>query len=287
VPNTGILWKAQKQNPDLAVPFPPFSFPHRLHQHLQFAGAELTFASVTTTPTLLPHPLTLNCGNPLRICYPEEEYITCIPTALQNLASRSRATLQEHHQERHPLRRSEWVIPQRTNQTISETDLTQRDLPLLPFIQQPINPNWITGTTWLESPVPIQRNRSPGAVEVTGFPPRPFLPEHIYLSATILLRNRDKQLAFIRHCHYLQQNRLSIEFTYTLTELHLLTPSSAVFIGFLWRYKIYINQNGILEDYWVIVANNQGTRLEKWFTVFYSWDRRGFSVDIDAWVIRN
>jgi len=93
VPNTGILWKVPKQNPDQAVPFPSSSSPHHLHPHSQFAGAELTFASVTITPTHLPLLLTLNCGNPLRICYPEEEYITCVTTALHNLATRSRATL--------------------------------------------------------------------------------------------------------------------------------------------------------------------------------------------------
>jgi hypothetical protein len=119
-------------------------------------------------------------------------------------------------------------------------------------------------------------------VEVTGFPPRPFLPEHIYLSTTIASRNRDEQLAFIRHCCYLRQNRPSYAITHMLIELHLLTPSPAVFIGFLWRYKIYINQNGVLEDYCIIIADNQGTRLEKQFTVFHSWDERGFSVDIDA-----
>jgi len=48
-----------------------------------------------------------------------------------------------------------------------------------------------------------------------------------------------------------------------LTELHLLTLSPATFIRFLWRYKIYINQNGILEDYHIIIADNQGTHLEK------------------------
>jgi hypothetical protein len=101
----------------------------------------------------------------------------------------------------------------------------------------------------MESPMPIQRNFSPGVVEITGFPPRPFLPEHIYLSTTIPSRDRDKQLAFLRHCHYLQQGHSSYEITYTLTELHLLTPSPAVFIRFLWRYKIYINQNSVLEDY--------------------------------------
>ena len=134
----------------------------------------------------------------------------------------------------------------------------------------------------MESPVPLQRNWSPGAVEVTGFPPRPFLLEHIYLSTTIPSRNRDKQLAFIRHCHYLQQDRPSHKITHMLTELHLLTPSPATFIRFLWRYKIYINQNRILEDYHIIIADNQETRLEKQFTVFHSWDGRGFSVNIDT-----
>ena len=262
-PNTGILWIVPKQNPDLAAPFPHFSYPHHLRPRSQFAGAELTFAGAVIAPTLLPLHPTLNCGNPLRICYPEEEYITRVTTALQNLASRSRATSQERHRERRPLRRSERVIPQRNYTTVSEADLTQRDLPPLPFIQCPVNPSGITGTTRSESPAPIQRGRSPGAVEVTGFPPRPFLPEQIFLSATIPSRNRDEQLAFIRHCRYLQQNRPSIEFTHTLTELHLLTPTPAVFIGFLWRYKIHINQNGIVEDYRVIVADNQGTRLEK------------------------
>jgi hypothetical protein len=140
----------------------------------------------------------------------------------------------------------------------------------------------ITGLVRMESPEPIRRTHSPGAVEVTSFPPRPFLPEHIYLSNTIPSKSRDEQLAFLRHCSYLQQGRPSYAITHTLMELHLLTPTSATFIGFLWRYKIYINQNGVLEDYQVIVADNQGTRLEKRFTVFHSWDGRGFSVNIDA-----
>jgi len=134
----------------------------------------------------------------------------------------------------------------------------------------------------MESPAPIQRTHSPESVEITGFPPRPFLPKHIYLSTTIPSRNRDKQLAFLRHCHYLQQSHPSYSITHTLTELHLLTLTPVVFIGFLWRYKIYINQNSVLEDYQVIIADNQGTSLEKRFIVFHSWDGRGFSVNIDA-----
>jgi hypothetical protein len=126
-----------------------------------------------------------------------------------------------------------------------------------------VNPTLIIGSARTESPTPIQRTLSLGVVEVTGFLPRPFLPEHIYLSTTIPLRNRDEQLAFLRHCHYLQQGHPSYRITHTLTELHLLTPTPAVFIEFLWRYKIYINQNGVLEDYQVIITDNQGTSLEK------------------------
>jgi hypothetical protein len=32
----------------------------------------------------------LSCGNLLRSCNPEEEYITCVTAALQNLAHQSR-----------------------------------------------------------------------------------------------------------------------------------------------------------------------------------------------------
>jgi len=102
VPNTGILWKAPKQNPDQAAHFPHSSSPHHLCQHSQFASAELTFVSVTVTLTHLPLPLTLNCGNLLRSCNPEEEYITCVTAALQNLASQSRALSQDNHQEGPP-----------------------------------------------------------------------------------------------------------------------------------------------------------------------------------------
>jgi len=142
-------------------------------------------------------------------------------------------------------------------------DLTQRELPPLPFVHRSVNPTSITRSIQMELPVPIQRTQSLGAVEITGFPPRPFLPKHIYLSTTIPLRSRDEQLAFLRHCGYLQQGCPSYAITHMLMELHLLTPTPATFIGFLWRYKIYINQNGVLEDYRVIIADNQGTHLEK------------------------
>jgi hypothetical protein len=86
-PNTGILWKVLKQNPDQAAHFSLSSSPHHLHQHSQFVTAELIFVGATIVLTHLPLPLTLNCGNLLRICNPEEESTTCITATSQNLAS--------------------------------------------------------------------------------------------------------------------------------------------------------------------------------------------------------
>ena len=99
VPSTGILWIVPQQNPDQAVPFPPSSSPHHLRLGLQIASAESIFVGAITDPTRLPLPLTLSCGNPLRSCNPEEEYITCVTAALQNLAHRSRTTSRDNRSE--------------------------------------------------------------------------------------------------------------------------------------------------------------------------------------------
>jgi len=103
VPNTGILWKVPKQNPGQTVHFLLSSSPHHLRQCSQFATAESISIGATIVPTHLPLPLTLNCGNLLRICNPKEEYITRITATLQNLASRSRISSRDDHQERPPL----------------------------------------------------------------------------------------------------------------------------------------------------------------------------------------
>jgi hypothetical protein len=102
--NIGILWKVPKQNPDQTVHFPLSSSPPHLRQHSQFATVESIFVGVTIAPTHLPRPLTLSCGNLLRSCNPEEEYITCVTAALQNLASRPRASSRDNRQEGPPLR---------------------------------------------------------------------------------------------------------------------------------------------------------------------------------------
>jgi hypothetical protein len=145
VPSTGILWIVPKQNPDLAAPFPPSSSPHHLCLDPQIASVESIFAGAITDPTCLPLPLTLSCGNPLRNCNPKEEYITCVTAALQNLAHQSRTTSRDNRSEGPSLRRSRRVVPQRNHQMVSETDLTQRELPPLPFLNRPVNPTTITG----------------------------------------------------------------------------------------------------------------------------------------------
>jgi hypothetical protein len=70
--------------------------------------------------------------------------------------------------------------------------------------------------------------------------------------------------------------------THSLIELTILTPEPAVFVRFLWKYKVYINENGVLEDYHMIIADSQGLNLAKAFTVFHTWKGNGFTVDIDG-----
>jgi len=69
--------------------------------------------------------------------------------------------------------------------------------------------------------------------------------------------------------------------THSLIELAILTPQPAVFVRFLWKYKVYINANGVLEDYCVIITDSQGANLVKAFIVFHTWEENGFTVDID------
>jgi hypothetical protein len=70
--------------------------------------------------------------------------------------------------------------------------------------------------------------------------------------------------------------------THSLMELSILTPEPAVFVGFVWKYKVYINKNRVLEDYRVIITDSQGANLAKAFTVFHMWEGNSFTVDIDG-----
>jgi len=69
--------------------------------------------------------------------------------------------------------------------------------------------------------------------------------------------------------------------THSLMELSILAPQPAVFVGFLWKYKVFVNESGVLEDYRVIITDSQGANLAKAFTVFHTWEANSFTVDID------
>jgi len=52
----------------------------------------------------------------------------------------------------------------------------------------------------------------------------------------------------------------------------------------LWRYRILINQDGILEDYRIIARTTDlpiVTALQHAFTVYYDWNSQGYTVSID------
>jgi len=61
-------------------------------------------------------------------------------------------------------------------------------------------------------------------------------------------------------------------------------PQPAVFAGHLWRYRITINQDGILEDYRIIARTTDlpiVAALQHAFTVYYDWNARGYTVALD------
>jgi len=71
---------------------------------------------------------------------------------------------------------------------------------------------------------------------------------------------------------------------HSITDLHEITPSPAIFAGHLWRYRILINQEGILEDYQIIARTTDlpiVAALQHAFTVYYDWNTQGYTVSID------
>jgi len=62
--NIGFLWKVLKQNPNQAVPFPPFSSPYYLCLHPQIASAELIFAQCNYRPDTPPTPTYIELWKP-------------------------------------------------------------------------------------------------------------------------------------------------------------------------------------------------------------------------------
>jgi len=156
-----------------------------------------------------------------------------------------------------------------------------RDIP-------PIYPNLISP---IPSPVPqlfippqIHSNSSLGTLELTGQIHQPFLPEALYLSPGIPTRNAAELQAFVNHCRFILGGRQTRIIDHSITDLHEITPAPAIFAGHLWRYRIIINHDRILEDY-RIIARTTGllihAALQHAFTVYYNWNARGYTMSID------
>src|SRR5260221_6709600 len=126
----------------------------------------------------------------------------------------------------------------------------QNDEPVFPTLIPPVLP---PAAPTFVPPARIQSDPSSRHLEILGLPPQPFLPENIYLAATIPTRDLIEHFTFVNHCRYILQNRVERQVNHSLTELHRLTPHPIIFAGFLWHYRIIINQTGILEDYRRIV----------------------------------
>jgi len=90
--------------------------------------------------------------------------------------------------------------------------------------------------------------------------------------------------AFVNHCRFILGSRQTRIINHSITELHEITPAPAIFSGHLWRYRILINLEGILEDYRIIARTTDlpiVAALQHAFTVYYDWNAQGYTVSID------
>jgi len=162
--------------------------------------------------------------------------------------------------------------------------------PVIPQSQE-FSPIYPTLATPIPSPVPqpfippqIHSDSSSGTLELRGTVHQPFLLEALYLSPGIPTRNAAELQAFVNHCRFILGNRRTQIINHSITDLHEITPSPAVFAGHLWRYRILINLDGILEDYRIIARTTDlpiVAALQHAFTVYYNWNSRGYTVSID------
>jgi hypothetical protein len=116
-----------------------------------------------------------------------------------------------------------------------------------------------------------------------GLPTHPFLPEDLYLGCTIPTRNKDELNRFRTHWAYLLQHCPDYRIDHPLTDIFHICPHPIVFAGFLWRYRITITNEGILEDYRVITThtdNSDSVLLKKVYTMFYSWSEYSYTIAI-------
>ena len=133
-------------------------------------------------------------------------------------------------------------------------------------------------------PPRIESDSSSGTLELSGQIHQPFLPEALYLGPGIPTRNSAELQAFVNHCRYILGQRSNRIINHSITDLHEITPAPAVFAGHLWRYRIVINVDGILEDYRIIARTTNLpviAALQHAFTVYYDWNAVGYTVTID------
>ena len=118
---------------------------------------------------------------------------------------------------------------------------------------------------------------------MAGIPPQPFLPEQPFLSFSIPTRDRAELRTFVNHCTYLLQQRPEVQINHPITELQQITTHPVVFEGYIWRYRIVISRQGIIEDYRTVERTRtlpETARLIKFCTAFYSWDARHWTVEL-------
>jgi len=119
---------------------------------------------------------------------------------------------------------------------------------------------------------------------LTGHVHQPFLPEALYLSPGIPTRNAAELQAFVNHCRFILGSHRTRIINHSITNLYEITPAPAIFAGHLWKYRIIINTDRILEDYQIIARTTNlpiHAALQHALTVFYDWNTRGYTVSID------
>src|SRR5947208_4029863 len=119
--------------------------------------------------------------------------------------------------------------------------------------------------------------------ELEGIPFLPFLPENNYLGVMVPTRNRTELQAFRYRCAYLLQHCPDYHITHPIADLFHFCPHPNTFVGFLWRYRITITHEGVLEDYRIITTatgQTSSTFLKRQFTIFYSWTDYSYTTSI-------
>jgi len=98
------------------------------------------------------------------------------------------------------------------------------------------------------------------------------------------MQNAAELQAFVNHCQFILGAHCQQIINHSITELHKITPAPAVFAGHLWRYRITIGIDSILEDYQIIARTTSlpvHAALQTTFTVFYDWQSSGYTVSIN------